>query len=433
MEQNLSNGTAGPVSGKRSKIHYGWLVMISCGLIEFGDIGIFANCAGVFTQPVCDELGFLRADFNLYFSIVTLVMALTMPIAQKVMNRYNIRIIISSVILLECLAFGLMSQYSSITGWYVSAVMLGLGQAYLTYLLVPFVLNNWFKVKYGVALGIASACSTLGGAIFSPITGQLITHFGWRTSYLILALCALVITLPCTIIILRARPDDIGMEPYGAEELRKARENSPAAKEEELKGFTAKESVHTPYLYLCIIFTIGLTFAANFINQITPFAYTLGFPVAQGSMISSMVLVGGVLGNLTCGGLTDRYSIKVGISSGLLGGIIGMLLLLFSNAVVGLVFIGAFCFGLTLALLNLAPPLLTRVVMGKKDFSNIYSYIGMTITLTSAVAAWSYGKIYDVTGAYNLGLVLALGCLAVALVSTFIADRTGKKLWGTNK
>ena len=150
------------------KLHYGWLVMAACGLIQLGDIGIFSNCGGVFIQPVCDELGFARADFQLYMSIITLTMALTMPLAQRILTRVNLRTLVSACVALECLAFGMMSQYDSVYGWYISGLVLGLGHAYLTYLLLPYLLNNWFKVRYGLALGLACCCSTLGGAIFCP-------------------------------------------------------------------------------------------------------------------------------------------------------------------------------------------------------------------------------------------------------------------------
>lgn len=409
------------------KIHYAWFILLSLALIQFGDMGIFANSAGVFVQPVCDDLGFSRGGFSFYFSIVCIVMTLMMPIAERVMNTYNLRFVIPAVIILECIAFGTMSLHNSLIGWYISGALLGIGNAFLTYQLIPFVLNNWFKVKYGTALGIASCCSTLGGAIFAPIAGQIIAAYGWRTAYIALATIAFVITFPGAILVLRARPSEIGLQPYGADQV--AEETGVNNNDGEAKGFTFAQAVRTPYFYLCILFTIALTFACNFINQFTAFAYTLGFPVAKGAMITSMVLISGVVGDLITGVLNDRFGPGVSISFSLIWAMVGIILLVNGRIAESLVVIGAFCFGLGFALLNTAPPLLTMTVLGRKELSRIYSYIASSLTLSSAVAQSFYGFVYDLAGSYYWGLIVGLCCFAVALVTCVIGVAASIKLW----
>lgn len=428
-----TDNTAGTKADK-NRIHYAWLVLISVALIQFGDMGIFANSAGVFVQPVCDDLGFSRGGFSLYFSIVCIVMALVMPLAQKIMSNYNVRIVIPAIIVLECFAFGMMSQYNSLIGWYVSAILLGFGNAFLTYLLVPFILNNWFKVRYGTALGIASCCSTLGGAILAPVAGQLITVYGWRTAYIALACIAFIVTIPGAVFILRARPSDMGLTPYGSDlaaeitEVDKSRQSAGQATDS--KGFTLEQALRSPYFYLCILFTVTLTFACNFINQFTAFAYTLGFPVAKGAMITSMVLLAGVLGDLITGALNDRFGPKISICFSLVMGIIGIVLLVNGKLAEALVIAGAFCFGFGFALLNTGGPLITRTVLGKKEYSRIYSYIAASIALTSAFAQSFYGFVYDLAGSYFWGLIVGLICFAISLIACWIGVTKAKKLWG---
>lgn len=422
----MSRNMVTSASKAKTKPHYAWLVLLSLALIMFGDQGIFANSAGVFVQPVCDDLGFSRGSFSFYFSIVCLVMAAAMPLAQKVMAKYDTRIVISSVIVLECLAFGLMSQYSSVYGWYFSGVLLGIGNAFLTYQLVPAVLNNWFKAKYGTALGLASCCSTLGGGILSPVAGQLISTYGWRTAYLALAAIAFCVAFPCAAFILRGKPSDLGLEPYGADEIVSQQETEQA----EEKGFTLEEALRSPWFYMCALFIICLTFACNFINQFTAFAYTLGFPVEKGSLITSCVLLAGVAGDLVTGFLTDRFGTKVSLCFSLFLGIVGILLLVNGSIGAGVVVMGALCFGFGFALLNTAGPLLTRAVLGTKDVTRIYSYLAMCLAFTSAIAQYFYGVVYDLTGSYYLGLVVALVCFAVALVISWVGVNKGKELWG---
>lgn len=412
---------------RKEKIHYGWLVMIACGLIQFGDLGIFSNCGGIFIQPVCDELGFARADFQLYMSIVTLTMAVTMPLAQKVLAWARLRLLVPGIIIVECIAFGLMSQYHSVVGWYVSGFLLGLGHAYLTYLLVPFILNNWFKVRYGLAMGLACCCSTLGGALFSPITGRLIAAFGWRQTYLVLAICAFIITFPGAAIILRRTPEEMGLKPYG--EGMECKEEEKASVIPSDRGFTFKEAVRSPLFWLCGVFVIGLALACDFLNYISALAHTLGIPVQVGSMILSLVLWAAVIGDPISGTLTDKFGAGVAVGSLMITGIVGLLIIRLSGGIVALVCIGAFLFGLGFSLLNMAPPLLVKQVVGEKEYSKIYSYIASLLTFASASAAFIYGKIYDINESYDWALVFAIVSLSVAAVLSLYLQKKTKGLW----
>lgn len=409
------------------KLHYGWLVMAACGLIQLGDIGIFSNCGGVFIQPVCDELGFARADFQLYMSIITLTMALTMPLAQRILTRVNLRTLVSACVALECLAFGMMSQYDSVYGWYISGLVLGLGHAYLTYLLLPYLLNNWFKVRYGLALGLACCCSTLGGAIFSPVTGWLIGSFGWRNAYIILAVCAFIIAFPSAAIILRREPEEKGLKPYGEGMAPEEHENEAIIPSD--RGFTLGQAVRSPLFWCCGVFVIGLALTCDFLNYISSLAYTLGFPVETGSMIQSLVLWAAVLGDPISGSLRDRFGAGTAIGSLMTLGILGLLIIRLSGGVAALVCIGAFLFGLGFSLLNMAPPLLVKQVVGEKEYGRIYSYIASLLTLASASAAFIYGKIYDLHQSYDWALVFAIVSLTVSVLISLYIQRRTKGLW----
>lgn len=70
-------------------------------------------------------------------------------------------------------------------------------------------------------MGIATAFSGVGAAIFTPILSNLIVSVGWQTSYLLAGGMSLVLTVPFTAFVLKFKPADMGMTPYGAEEGKK--------------------------------------------------------------------------------------------------------------------------------------------------------------------------------------------------------------------
>ena len=320
-----------------------------------------------------------------------------------------------------------MSAYQSLIGWYISGFLLGLGHAYLTYLLVPYILNNWFKVRYGLAMGLACCCSTLGGALFSPITGTLIANFGWRRAYLVLAICAFIITFPGAALILRRTPEEMGLKPYG--EGMELNEEEKASVISPDKGFTFREAVRSPLFWCCGIFVIGLALACDFLNYISALAYTLGFPVEMGSVILSLVLWAAVVGDPISGFLTDKFGAGVAVGSLMITGIAGLVLLRLSNGMAALVYVGAFLFGLGFSLLNMAPPLLVKQVVGEKEYSRIYSYIASLLTFASASAAFIYGKIYDIHQSYDWALIFAIVSLSVAAVLSLYLQRRTRGIW----
>lgn len=84
-------------------------------------------------------------------------------------------------------------------------------------------------------MSIAMAGIGVGGTIFSPIVTMLLGKYGWRHTYQIMALIVLVIALPAAFFILRKRPEDMGLKPYGSDEVdTKTADKSSDKKESDL-------------------------------------------------------------------------------------------------------------------------------------------------------------------------------------------------------
>ena len=79
------------------------------------------------------------------------------------------------------------------------------------------IITNWFNLKRGFAVSLALCGSAFGGAILSPIVGNLIATSGWRFAFVVLAVICLVGSLPIAVIFFRSHPSDKGLQPYGAE------------------------------------------------------------------------------------------------------------------------------------------------------------------------------------------------------------------------
>ncbi len=61
-----------------------------------------------------------------------------------------------------------------------------------------------------------TAANAAGQLVFLPNLAELVTHFGWRVMSLVLA-ATVAVFVPLVALLMRNRPSDLGLTPYGAE------------------------------------------------------------------------------------------------------------------------------------------------------------------------------------------------------------------------
>ncbi len=59
------------------------------------------------------------------------------------------------------------------------------------------------------------AGTSISGTLLSPLVVKLITNYGWRQTYVYLAIVMFLIMVPATIFIVRQFPSCKGLQPYG--------------------------------------------------------------------------------------------------------------------------------------------------------------------------------------------------------------------------
>jgi len=423
---------------KKRKIHYAWWIMVSLCFIMIGALGIIANCYGVFIQPVTQELDITRAGMSTYFTFVCITMLICVPIAQRIILKVNnIRKILIICLIVTCASTGVMGAYSQVGWWWFSGVTDGLAQSFLTFLLIPYLINNWFKKKVAFVTGICCSMTGLGGALFSPVIGSMIANLGWRLSYPIAAGIALALSLPFAAIVIRDRPSELGMRPYGVEEdetyveeTNEQRIERERLEAEKMPGVPYREALKSGAYVMSLVFVFCVSMSGNFQNQITAYAYDQGLPVELGSFVASVSLAGSVGGNLLVGMLADKFGAKYAIPVGLACGIAGQIILLtLVGLVPSIIFLGAVLYGVSYSQIQLGPPTLAREVWGQKNYSQIYSMTIPALSLASAIANPIYGAIYDHTGSYHYGFILAMIALVIAIMMCVLTIRYSKRRW----
>jgi len=405
------------------KFHYAYAIVASCIVITCLPCALALSCAGIFFTPVSEFFGVPRASFTLYFSIVNIMMMLTLPMAGNHLSRLDARKVLSGATLLVGLGLMGMSFGNSMPWFYVCGAIIGVGIAPLIYLAVPTLINAWCVKNVGFFVGLCMAFTGIGGVIFNPIGTSIIQSGpeGWRLAYRVFGIITLVGTLPFTLFVIRSKPEDKGLLPFGAEE---AAEQGDSPKAAPVEGVSASVAMKTPAFFalaaFCGVITLNQTIYQFLASYATSFADTIPAIAAASGVVASAAMAGQAIGKVVLGIINDR-SLRLGIFFGLGCGVVGVLLMWFFPSPLAMLLVGAFLFGVVYAMTTVQTPLLVRSVFGSADYTNIYSRISMVGSLMSAIAAVFWSFVIDSPGGFPLMFIGGLVCMAICLATSLFA------------
>lgn len=407
---------------KQRKHHPAWLILIACCFLQAGGVGALSNSAGILVPAVLGDLGFTQGKFILYMTIQGLCMVAALPLAGRLLPKVNIRILVSMGIVVSAAAFASMGSFRAVWQWYIAGGVLGFSSGFVFLLPAPVMIGNWFKKKSGLAMGLAMACSGIGGAVMNPLGGLFISRFGWRATYVIMAVIALALVLPFSLFVIRFKPADVGAAPYGAEEG----DDLPGAGAQALSGVSAKTAVRS-FSFLCVFLVAGLiSFGATFLQLLPTFAGTVGLaPIA--AFLSSAVMIGNIVGKLALGWLNDALGARNSTLAGL--GIVAAAFVLFLLAGLGaaVALAGAFLYGVVMSMVSVSIPLVVRRAFGARDYSQIFSYVSMGTSLIGSLGVSVIAFMYDAFGSYSPSFVMGIGiCVLSGVLLVAGLASTGK-------
>lgn len=403
-------------------IHYSWFVFIALALMFFASVGMLGNTNGLYLTPVSKEMGWTRTDASWYLTIYMLIMAFCQPIASRLLYKFNVRILLAVAMTFVCVATGAASQFHTIMAWNISAIFIGIGQAFIMYLSVPIILGNWFTKKMGTVLGIALALGTVGSAIANPVAGALIAEYGWRSARLIMSVAAWIIAMPGILFIIRFRPSDKGLKPYGYDEG----ETKAAAKP--IIGVSATNAMKSVSMYMVILLAGIVVFFCSMNTQIPGYATSVGLATTVGAFAMTVLNFSNMGGKVVLGWLNDRIGFLPTMVTALVSGVIGAIIILIGKGNISIFYIGLVFFGICFASLTVMLPLVVKGIFGQRDFGKIYANVTLVQSCFAAFAAILYGRIFDITQSFVFAWQLNIGTLIVGILLVFGAVKLGKKL-----
>lgn len=410
---------------KKPRVFYGYWVLIAAFLCLFFWAGSAYFGFSLFVTSLEDDFGWGRGEIMAAFTIFYLVQGVASPFVGRMVDRYGVRGVISIGAFVTGLGFVLLSLVDRLWYFYLGWAVVGAGMAAMGTVPTSAAVSNWFKKRRGTAIGILTIGSGIGGFAITPlIGGYLIPHFGWRISYLVLALITCAFIIPLALFVMRTKPADMGLYPDGIE----APQTATAAKtpRSAAGGLTLKAALTTSALWLIGISFLTSSLGRNAIlqNQV-PFLEDIGFPVSTAATALGTVALGVAISRLLFGWLCDimqeKYIWCICLGFHLVA--IATLMRVGPASPVALIWLYAITMGLGGGGWLPSLSLLTSSTFGLASYGAIFGMLSFIQSIGIAAGPLIAGYIYDVMDTYHWAFVLSLALCAVAIPAILAVRR----------
>ncbi|MGY2082224.1 MFS transporter [Blastococcus sp. SYSU DS0539] len=410
------------------RIHPAWWVAAVTFLALVG-AAAFRAVPGVLIDPLRSEFGWSVSTISAAVAVNMALYGLTAPFAAALMERFGIRRVVMGALLVVALGSGLTVFMT--TSWQLVllwGVLVGLGSGSMALSLVATVTGRWFVARRGLVSGVLTAGGAAGQLVFLPLVAWIDAGWGWRAASLGTTAAALAV-LPLVAWLLRDRPRDVGVTPYGGTAADDPEPVRAGAARVAMRGL-AEAARSRPFWLLALGFFIcGMSTNGLVQPHFIPAAHDHGMPVTTAAGLLAVVGLFDIAGTIFSGWLTDRVDPRVLLLAyyGLRGLSLFALPTLFSadlqaSMIAFIVFYG-------LDWVATVPPTLAlcREHFGARA-PVVFGWIFASHQLGSAAAAFGGGVIRDVTGSYDLAWFLAGGlCMFAAAASISIRRNTGPR------
>lgn len=411
---------------KKKKIHFAWWLLAGLAIMVGIAKGGIMTAGGLFLTPVTEDLGIGMGSLSLYFSISSIVTMIFLPIAGKMMAKYDIRTILVIGVILQAGSFAMFGLMNSVWGWYLFCIPMSIGSIFVCQMAGPVLINNWFKKHNGLAMGIMVASGGLFGAILQPMAGNLIDSQGWRNTYIILGVLVMAIVIPIVLLTIRMAPQQKGMQRLGEDESESDEKAIPKAVTN--KGVTAAVARRSSAFYALLLFFFFITAIGSFGQHVAPFAMGLGYDVTFAGNAMGGWSVGVLLGALAFGVLSDKIGAKNTALFAMIIGLVPIVILLAIPENSAMFTLAIAIYGFVVASIGTLGPLLTTALFGNKEYSEIYASAVVGLAVAGIVALPGYGYIFEFTGSYTSVLYAIAIMLIINLALIILAFKGKRKL-----
>jgi MFS family permease len=369
-----------------------WLRLARAVLLStIGGVGMWSVV--VVLPSVEAEFGAARAGASLPFSMTMIGFAFGGVLMGRLADRFGVMVPLAVGAVALCVGY---VGAAFATSLWQFAVLHGLLIGFLgsSASFSPLIadVTHWFERRRGIAVALCASGNYLAGTIWPPVVQHFIESVGWRQAHMGIGVFCLVTMLPLAMT-LRRRP------PPHQSNVRSAARLAGGA----IEGLS-------PRALQLLLALAGLACCvAMSMPQVHIVAYCgeLGYGVARGAEMLSLMLAFGIVSRIASGWIADQIG---GLATLLLGSTlqgVALFLYLWFDGLTSLFVISAL-FGLFQGGIVPSYALIVREYFPAGEAGTRVGIVIMATLFGMALGGWMSGLIFDLTGAYRAAFLNGL-------------------------
>lgn len=346
--------------------------------------------------PVCDELGFGRGSFTVYYSIMTAAGTLASPFLGQMIRRRGVETVVMVSAFWTAAGLLAFSCCRQLWMFYLVGGLTGLfGTACVTLCAGVIVQTRYRGAQASRLTGIVMAGSGVGGMIVSMVLPGLLRAFGWRTCCRLTGLAWLTLGL-CAVCLLCGASQSIAAGERGTDS----------------RGMSRTQALRSPGFLLLVPVIFLLSAASGVQQQLPSVLADLGWDSVRCSAGMSCFTAVLALGKIGQGLLYGKTGPKTGGFLMILCYIAGFVLLSW-----GLIWPGLAALAVGMGTVTTLMPIAARTIFGGQEYTSIWSILSAISNLGAMTAAPLFGLAFDLTGSYSAAMTAAAVLLIPALTA----------------
>ncbi len=378
----------------------------------------FRAAPGPLMVPLHDDLGWSMVTMSAAVSVNLVLYGLIAPFAAAMMERFGVRRVTSAGLLLIAAGAGLsvlaQAAWQLVFTW---GLLIGLGTGSMALVFAATVANAWFEKRRGLVMGILTAGGAAGQLVFLPVVAYLAEATSWRIASLVVTGAALAV-LPLAAALLRDRPADVGLPPYGGAALVPAPAAQPGNAGRLAVDALRRAAPTKAFWALAAAFAIcGATTNGLIGIHFVPSAHDHGMPTTTAAGLLMMVGVFDIAGTVASGWLTDRVDPRLLLLCYYTFRGVGLVLLpwLLADTVHPSMVMFVVVYGLDWVATVPPTVVLCRTLFGERG-TIVFGWVFASHQLGAAAAALAAGIIRDTFGTYTYAWFGGAALCAIAAV-----------------
>ena len=383
--------------------YYRWVVVAYGITIQAVSVGTLIYCFALFSLPWLEEFSSSRRDLMLTVALLQIGVGLVSPFVGRALDAYPPQWVVTIGLLSLVIGLTLAQHVTSLFQlWLVYATFMPLAMALMGSLTSQTLVTRWFKEQRGLALGISSMGTNIGGIILPLLVAGWLLEMGWRDVMQNLLVLAVLVVLPATWLLLRRKPQESAA--------------TDQVNATDTRVWTTKEILTTSLFWLpfCGIAPLSMSFGALQFN-LGIITRDIGLATEVTANLIALSSVSMVLGKLFFGMLGDRIDHRYlyWLANGI--GLLALALIALADNVIILT-LATIAMGLSGGSILPLMGLIYSARFGTVSFGRVMGFGTLTI-LAGATSPIMAGWTYDVFASYNYAYV----ALALLLVPAAIA------------